>query len=303
MLLHLGFCLSIPIQIRKAFYYNKIYNFKYLLFISIDKWGGILGKSIKSIFIEIWKYKEYLKYETLAKLKIRHKGTYLGYLWWLLDPLLSMGVYVLIVQIIFRSGSPDYPLFVFLALLSWRWFSSTLNEATSSIRIKSSLIKQIYFPKIILPFSVIFANLVNFGFGVLLLAVLLIVFKVDFTVYFLFFPLVILVQLLFTIGLSMIVTHLNVFFKDISNLLIYILQIWFFLSPGIYSPDLVPDNFKFIYSLNPFYTLFNSYRDSIMYAQLPNLLALGIISALSLIIIFIGIKLISRSEGNYAKIL
>tara|TARA_Y100000310_G_scaffold329150_1_gene398463 strand:- start:5295 stop:6095 length:801 start_codon:yes stop_codon:yes gene_type:complete len=265
--------------------------------------SNVLGGGFKSYLNKIWDYREFVKNDTLAKLKIRHKGTTLGYLWWLLDPLLFMGIYILIVQIIFKRGGPDYPLFVFLALLSWRWFSSTLNDSSNSIRIRERLIKEIYFPKIILPLSFVFANIINFSFGLILLFIVIIIFKVNFTIYFLFFPLIVLIQLLFTMGLSLIVAHLTVFFKDISNILRYSLQIWFFLSPGIYSSDLIPDKFNLIYSLNPFYTLFNSYRDSIMYAQLPNLFALGIIFIVSLALIFIGAKIISKSEGNYAKIL
>jgi len=262
-----------------------------------------LDMDFRSYLKKIWNYREFVKNDTLAKLKIRHKGTVLGYLWWLLDPLLFMGVYVLIVQIIFKRGGPDYPLFVFLALLPWRWFSSTLNDAANSIRMRERLIKEIYFPKIILPLSFIFANIVNFSFGLILLLVVMIIFKTNLTIYFLFFPIIVFIQLLFTIGLSLIVSHLNVVFKDMGNILRHLLQIWFFLSPGIYSSDLIPDNFKLVYSLNPFYTLFNSYRDSIMYAQIPNLLALGIIFIVSLVLILIGTKIISKNEGSYAKIL
>lgn len=252
---------------------------------------------------EVWQYREYIRYETIARLKVRHKRTVLGYVWWVLDPLLFMGIYVLIVQIIFKRGGPDYPLFVLLALLPWRWFSSSLIDAADAIRGKAGLVKQVYFPKITLVLAAMLSNSVNFAIGLLILIPFLMFYHVRLTQFMVFFLLLVLVQILLTLGLALMIAHFNVFFRDIGNLLRYGLQVWFYLSPGIYAASLVPPTILPYYYLNPFVTIFEGYRNAMMYASPPNLIALGIIMLCSIVLILIGLSIIIKKQGEYAKVL
>ncbi|MFH1134355.1 MAG: ABC transporter permease [Nanoarchaeota archaeon] len=258
---------------------------------------------MRKVLKDLFAYREALKHFSHANLTVRHKRTWLGYFWWLLDPLLFMGIYILLVQVIFQRGGPDYPVFILLALLPWRWFSSTIGDAASSIVGKAGVIKEVRFPKIILPLSSVITNCVTFCFGLIVLAAFLVIFSVPLRWTFLFFPAIILVQLAFTAGFALVVAHLNVYFRDLGNILRYLLQIWFFLSPGIYAASLVPERFQWLYNLNPFAVLFNAYRDVMLQGAVPGLLSLLYVLALSAILILFGVWLINKYEGDYAKVL
>lgn len=259
-----------------------------------------------NIFRELHKYRHYISHETRAILKVRHKRTFFGYLWWMLDPLIFMLIYYILVVVIMQRGDNDYLVFVFLALLPWRWFTSSVNEGVVSIKNRSKLIKQIYFPKVVLPIISIASNTVSFiiAFGLLILLLLILTitgFKIGLAV--LFLPFIIIVQLLFTIGITIILSHLNVFYADVENLVKYLLRIWFFLSPGIYSITMIPDKYLPIFRLNPFTLLFESYRDSVIRNIIPNLSGLLILGIISIILIGIGLNLVHKNQGIYAKVL
>ncbi|MFH1726903.1 MAG: ABC transporter permease [Pseudomonadota bacterium] len=251
----------------------------------------------------IFKYRVFIKHSTFAKLKIKNKGAIFGWLWWMLDPLIFMLIYYLLVVVIFKKGSNDYLLFVFLSLLPWRWFSTSLLESGRSIRAQAGLIKKVYLPKVIFPIIPILSNTLSFFFGLLILAILLALYKIQIGFNIIFFPYILIVQLLFGLGIGTILAHFNVYAKDTSNLLTHILRFWFFLSPGLYSINEVPSSILWLFKLNPFTILFTAYRNTILYNKMPDLFSLSILLCFSIGLMVIGFNLISKYEHNYAKIL
>lgn len=254
----------------------------------------------------------------LVRADIRKKGadTFLGNLWWVLDPLLQMLVYVVFVSIIFQRPTPDYPLFVLAAILPWKWFTSSISDATVSVTSQGSLIRQIQFPKIVLPMAATSAAVVGFVFGLLPLAAIMLLYPHRISGFLLLIPVVAVVQFLFTLGASFIVAAVNVFFRDLGNVLRHFLRLWFYLSPGLYSlamleesgvfaPDSIPLR---ILQLNPFATLFEAYR-SVIYGQpvggphAPDFGALGALALASLLLIAVGGIVFKRLEPMYAKVL
>lgn len=260
-------------------------------------------KTLRATLLHLYEYRTFLKYQTLGKLKARHRGTYLGYLWWLLDPLLFLAIYYVLFSVIFKRGQKDYILFLFSALLPWRWFSTSLSEATSSVRNSGVLIKRVYFPKVILPLSSIFNHTFNFLFGLTVLGLLMIAYRVPVGVHFLFFPLIALTQITFTAALGVLLADIDVFFKDMGQLLGYILQMWFYLSPGLYPLQMVPPRMRSIFYLNPFTTFFTGYRDVCMYGRWPDIPSLLLWSAGSALVLLFGIRRMANREGHYAKVL
>jgi len=260
-------------------------------------------KTGKPILREAWDYRAYLKFETLGKLSLRHKGTYLGYLWWVLDPLLFMCIYYVVFGLILRRGGKAYVLFLFCGLLPWRWFMTSLSEATLSIRGASRMVKQIYFPKVLTPLSSVLSNTMNFFFGLPILFLFMLMFDAELGWNLLLFPVVFLVQFTFTAGLALTLADLNVFFRDTSNLLKYVLQMWFYLSPVLYPIDLVPDNLQPLFRLNPFALIMTGYRDVCIRNQTPDLGGLGVLWGLSLLIVIFGVRQIRAHQGHYAKVL
>ena len=207
--------------------------------------------------------RELTRYLVGAELKRTHADTAIGQLWWVLDPLLQMAVYYIFITIIFASSQPDYPLFIFVAILPWKWFSATLNEATLSITGKQGLIRQVQFPKIVLPTAAVVAGTVSFVFGLVALGIVYVFYPSRLSLWILTIPIIAAVQFVFTIGVALIFAAANAFFRDIQNVLRHFLRMWFYLSPVLYSLDRIEKihpSLHTILSLNPMAVLLNSYR-------------------------------------------
>ena len=229
-----------------------------------------------------------------------------------------MMVYVILVSVIFDRGGPDYALFVFSAILPWKWFTSSVNDAISSVTGQERLIKQLQFPKIVLPVSGTFAGVVSFLFGLIpLAAILVLVFPHRISPYLVFIPVIAAVQLVFTLGLGLLVATANVFVRDVSNVARHVLRLWFYLSPGLYSFSLLADSniakelpaLIAILRLNPFVILFESYRaviygtpDGLGPATMPDWTALGGLLLVSAALVLVGTAIFKRLEPTFAKV-
>jgi ABC-type polysaccharide/polyol phosphate export permease len=157
-----------------------------------------------------------IRYLVQADLKRTGADTLLGNLWWLLDPLLQLVVYVILVQVIFQVDAPDYPLFVFSAILPWKWFSTAVNDSILSVTSQDRLIKQIQFPKIVLPIAAVASGVVHFAFGLVPLVGLMVLFYPDrLSPYLLLIPAIAVVQLAFTLPIALACASVNVFFRDL----------------------------------------------------------------------------------------
>ena len=258
-----------------------------------------------------------VRYLVQADVHKRGADTVLGNIWWVLDPLLQMLVYVVFVTIIRVTTQPDYPLFVFSAILPWKWFSASVTDATTSIVSQDQLIKQIQFPKIVLPVAAATAGIVSFAFGTVALGLLMLAFSDRITPWLLFIPLIAVVQFVFTLAVSFLVAAGNVFFRDLGNVVGHLLRLWWFLSPGLYSLasldqlKIFRDNpvLKTIANANPFAILFESYR-TVIYGTAgappsgpPNMQLLAILLVASLVFLAFTTMVFKRLEPNFAKVI
>ncbi len=143
-----------------------------------------------------------VRYLVQAEMKKRGSNTILGNVWWVLDPLLQMVVYVIFISIIGRQGAPDYPLFIFAAILPWKWFSAVISDATSSVVRHDRLIKQIAFPKLVLPMSTTTAGVVGFAWGLIPLAIILLLHPHRLSALIVLLPVIAAVQFVFTLAVG-----------------------------------------------------------------------------------------------------
>jgi ABC-type polysaccharide/polyol phosphate export permease len=259
---------------------------------------------------EAWSRRRLIRYLVQADLKKKGADTLLGNLWWILDPILQMLVYVVLVTVIFNRTTPDYPLFIFAAILPWKWFTSSVGDAIVSVTSQERLIKQIQFPKIVLPFASTVAGLVNFGFGLIGMAALLVLLyphRISATL--LFLPLVAAVQFVFTLGVTFLVSATNVFYRDLGNVSRHLLRLWFYLSPALYSIDQIQKIanespvLATLFGLNPFTVLFEAYRAVVYSETTPNWSHLAILLGASAVLLIGATWLFKRVEPAYAKIL
>jgi ABC-type polysaccharide/polyol phosphate export permease len=217
---------------------------------------------------------------------------------------------------------PDYPLFILAAILPWKWFNTAINDSTSSVTSQDRLIKQIQFPKIVLPLSAMTAAVVDFLFGLIPLFLLMLLFADRITPYLLLIPVIGVVQYVFTLSLGLIVAAGNVFFRDLANVVRHVLRLWWFLSPGLYSVDQLENAglfkqhvwLKDLALLDPFAVLFDAYRSVIYgveptattagsFPLMPDWLSLAGLLAVSIVLVAIAIIVFKRLEPNFAKVL
>ena len=151
-----------------------------------------------------------VRYLVQADVHKRGADTLLGNIWWVLDPLLQMLVYLVFVEIIAPRNTPDYPLFIFSAILPWKWFSASITDATTSIVSQDQLIKQIQFPKIVLPVAAVTAGIVSFAFGTIALGLVIIFFPHRISVYLLFIPVIAAVQYVFTLACALLLSLIHI---------------------------------------------------------------------------------------------
>ena len=259
---------------------------------------------------EVWSRRRLIGYLVRADLKKKGADTILGNVWWVLDPLLQMLVYVILIDFIFRRSVPDYPLFIFAAILPWKWFTSSVYDAITSVVGQERLIKQIHFPKLVLPVASTFAGIANFVFGLIpLFALLVLFFPHRISAQLMWIPAIAAVQLVFTLAFCVLLAAVNVFFRDVSNIARHALRLWFYLSPALYSIELVVREVRenpligTAMQLNPWTWIFESYRNVIYANTGPYWLQLGGVLAVSLVLLALATLLFKRLEPGFAKVL
>lgn len=258
---------------------------------------------MKTYMEEVRKRTDLIWYLVKSGLKAEHRNSYLGYFWWLLDPLLNIAVYYFLVVIILDRGGPDYPIFLVIGLIVWRWISSSINTSANSILRYSSIINQVALPKLIFPLSFTISQLVNFLFGLIVIVLFLVVFGVVPTWHIVYLPLIMIITLLFLLAIGSILGYITVFVRDIDNLLSHIIRVFFYASPIIWEGGRLPPEYSWAVTFNPIAVLVNSYRDVLMYHQNPNFLGLGVIAVLSVIAIVYMIYHYSKNEHKIIKAL
>lgn len=275
---------------------------------------------IREGFQDILSRRRLVRYLVQADMRKRGSDTLLGNLWWVIDPLLQMLVYVLFVAILSRGkGLPDYPLFIFASILPWKWFVAVVTDATFSVVSQERLIKQIAFPKIVLPVSAATAGVVGFLFGLIPLGGIMLLYSDRITPYVLLLPVIAAVQYLFTLAFSILVSAVNVFFRDLGNVLRHLTRLWWYLSPGLYSLATLDEVsvfkehrwLKTIVESNPFSILFDAYR-RVIYGSadnggsppgFPDWGSLATLAVASLVFLAVAVIVFKRLEPNFAKVL
>lgn len=250
------------------------------------------------------KYRELLSELTMREIKQRYKQSILGYAWVILNPFFQMLVMAFVFNIIMRIpnlGVP-YPIFLYAGLLPWTLFANSLAGATNSLVSNADLITKIYFPREIFVISTIMAKIVDFLLASTIFIVFMVYYQLPITWNILWILPIFAIQQLFTYGLSLFMAAANLFYRDIQYLLGLIILIWMYLTPVIYSTELFPEKYRWIFQINPIAVIINAYRQVILAGGTPNLKSLSIAFILSLILLISGYRFFKKLEGVFADI-
>lgn len=257
----------------------------------------------------IYEWKDLLRNLILRNLRIRYKGSTLGFLWTMINPLFMMVIYFIFIKLL--KIPIDLPQLL-VGILVWQFFVMCLSDSVNAITGYPSLIKRTYSPKYVFPLSMVLANLINFLLSLIVLAVFLAVYTITLgtslqTGYGIFLlPLIILIQVMLVLGLSNFFSCLNVYFKDIEHIMSIILLAWFFLSPVMYTLDLVKEKTTDVgpwvfnlYILNPMASLVTCYRYVFLGIPLPNTPYFYLSLLLSPLILILGTAIFLKKEPYF----
>lgn len=258
---------------------------------------------MKKYLHDLYKRKDLIFYLVISGLKAQHKNSFLGYFWWLLDPLLGVLVYFFVVVIVFQRGGPGYGIYLVVGMIVWRWLSSTVSSASRSIVSSAGIISQVYMPKAVFPIGVVLTHLINFAFGLLVIALFLGFFSVVIGTAIVWLPFIVAMQLLFMMALAFFTAYVCVFVRDIDNILNHLMRLWFFGSPVIWSEDMIPDRGKWLLQINPMTHFLANFRNVFIDNQNPDYLTLLFIGALSTILLGIMINYYNLYEHRIIKAL
>jgi ABC-type polysaccharide/polyol phosphate export permease len=205
------------------------------------------------------------------EIKAKYKQSILGYAWVILVPLVHLVVMTVVFSLFIRvpTGGIPYPVFLFVALVPWMFTTNAVAAATGSLLSNSQLITKIYLPREIFPLSAVLSKLVDLFLSSIVLVIIMLYFKVSFPVTIFYIFLIFFFQFLLTLGISFILSAINVFYRDVENMLGVFLMVWMYLTPVFYPPELIPAHLTPIFNLNPMMGIINSYRNVVLHAALP----------------------------------
>lgn len=250
---------------------------------------------------ELISYRQMLISTVRKELRSRYKGSFLGFLWTFVNPLLQLTIYSIVFPLIMKNNQENYPMFLFVALLPWIFFTSSIQIATTSIVGNANLVKKIYFPRIILPLSVVGTNLMNYVFGLIIVFPALLITGVSLTLNVFWLPVVLLVEFIFILSLALICSSLYVRFRDLEHIVGILTMVWFYLTPIVFPIDIFPQEVADAIAYNPMVPIINAFRDVLLYGSAPDWGALSYSLIVGLVLIIIGLVTFQKCEKTFAE--
>ena len=246
-----------------------------------------------SNLLKLFRYRGLIQTLVVRDLKARYRGSVLGFFWSFFNPLMLLMIYTFVFTKVLVGVHPPemepYALFMFCGILPWTWFSASLLESANTLIAGGNLIKKVMFPAEVLPIVTVLANMVHFFLGLVILGLFLIYYQrpID-GVELLWFPVIVLVQLVLTVGLALFLSALTVHFRDLKDLLSNLVQFWFFATPIIYPMLTIPEGMRWWLNLNPMTHLMISYQEVLFFPG-PHghwkwLMAMAVVS----VVVFLG---------------
>lgn len=252
---------------------------------------------MRARLVELLRYRELLYNLVVRDLKVRYRNSVLGVAWSLLNPLFMMLIFTVVFTVMQDSKIEYYPVFVLCALLPWDFFRASVTGATGSIVGNAHLIKKVYFPREVLPLSVVLSNLVNFFLALIVLFGMMALSPIKLTLWILYLPLLILIQIAFSAGIALLLSTVNVFYRDTQHIMEVLMLGWFFVTPIFWDHRILPETAVFLgvdwpvrrltFILNPMASLISAYRDILYFGRKigPDFLSRTIVTAVVFLVV------------------
>lgn len=260
----------------------------------------------ESVLKDVWEYRHLFYFLAWRDILVRYKQTLVGVAWGVIKPLSTMVVFTIVFGKLadLPSGQVPYGVMVLAALLPWQLFTNILSGAGNSLLSNASLVSKVYFPRMIIPMAAVVVALADFLIAFALLVGMMLVYGVRPGITILLLPGFMGIAVLFSLGAGLFIAALNVKFRDFMHLMPFVLQFGLYLSPVGYSSSIVPDGWRFIYSLNPMVGVIDGFRWVLLGKTAPVFWpGVFISAALSLLIFIFGFKFFIRNEREFADLI
>jgi lipopolysaccharide transport system permease protein len=264
------------------------------------------GKGKSRYFKDLWQYRELFLFLAWRDILVRYKQTIIGIAWSVIRPLLTMIVFTIIFGKIAKlpSDGAPYAIMVFSAMLPWQFFSNTLNEGGNSLISNSSMISKVYFPRIIIPTTSMIVSLIDFLISFVILACIMGVYLYVPSWKIVFVPLFLILAIITSLGITYLISALNVKYRDFRYVLPFIVQFGLYVSPVGFSSSVIPGNWRLLYSLNPMVGVIDGFRwciqgtDNIIYWP-------GFILSIcvAILVFVVGFMVFRKTEREFADVI
>jgi len=253
---------------------------------------------------DIWRYRELLYFLTWRDIKIRYKQTLLGAAWAIIQPLFAMLLFTLIFGKLARmpSDGVPYPLFAYAGLLPWTFFANAFTNSGNSLVGSATLITKVYFPRLFIPAAAVAAGLLDFFIACLLLIPMLFYYHISLSWSLLMLPALILLSTLLALAVGMLMSALNVRYRDVRYALPFLIQLWLFASPVIYPSSIIPQRWKWLFGLNPMTGIIEGFRAALL-GRAFDWTQLGIALAITAAVLIVSIYVFRRVEATFADVI
>ncbi len=253
------------------------------------------------VFKNLYEYRELLKSSIKKDVGGKYKNSVLGVLWSFLYPLLQIAVYAIVFPLIMRSNMENYTVFVCCGLIPWNFFSTAISRSSFTMIENGNILKKVYFPREILPISVVTSEAVNFVISTIIILAFVLGTGMGLTWYVIFYPVILLIQYILLTGISLFVSSITVYFRDLQHFIGIALQLLFYATPIVYATNIIPESYQWILRLNPMTFIIDGYRSIFYYQQQPDFISLGITLLVSLILCIVGYLLFSKLQKRFAE--
>ena len=251
---------------------------------------------------ELWHYREMIISLVKRDLKGRYKGSAMGFLWTMINPLLQLAVYTFVFSVIMPSGVERFYLFLFVALVPWLFFSTCLSTGTTVIFAQQEMVKKIYFPRQILPISFTKSQFVKMLLSFVVIFIVLIFSGLKFNFKALAcLPIIMLIQFILCLGITFVVSALTVYLRDLEYILSIISMAWMYLTPILYPIENVPEAYRGICYINPMTSIIVAYRDILYSSKVPEMGTLVIAVFMGILLLAIGLVSFEHLQRHFAE--
>lgn len=253
---------------------------------------------------ELWAYRELIAFLAIRDVKVRYKQAVLGMAWAVVQPLAGAVVFTLVFDRIANlpSDGIPYPVFAFVGVTVWTYFTTSVQTAMSSLVGNVGLVTKVYFPRMAAPIAAVLPGLLDMGISLLILVVLMVGYRVTPGLALLALPLCVVVLVALAFGVGLILATLNVRYRDVKGVSSLLLQLWLFASPVAYASSVIRDRWELLYALNPMAGLIDAFRWSLLGAPAPGAEALPSMAVL-VVILVVGLAVFAREERRFADII